>query len=336
MPTVSLTSRGTRVIFKAVGTQSAGPAAKLDIIIPYPTADCIFPAQGAQPCFVMAYVRPETNNVLYERAILAGLRAYGKIIYCANLPATVFERDSILERHYPTQFRFARDPRGELERYPEIRARVEEHFRIRLGEARVLGAFDAVRELGLSERDLMETIVPDTDYLGCWGQSFKRIAGAIVVNPNLPAIILRHRSPANVFAVAMRAAECSDRFFEEVNEAIFKEITSRSETPIIDGEKLDSLVWWERIRRTYHLSTNHLMTMLDMSDFVYTGESAHLDVTDTPLGKWLVERGAASAERLRSFKSSPLVRRPGATLVYLPTAARGMALDQIRTLVQEL
>ena len=37
----------------------------------------------------------------------------------------------------------------------------------------------------MSDEDLIETIVPEADYLGCWGQSFKRIAGAIIVNPNL-------------------------------------------------------------------------------------------------------------------------------------------------------
>ncbi|HVP19632.1 MAG TPA: hypothetical protein VMU36_11590 [Spirochaetia bacterium] len=309
---------------------------KPDIIIPYPARECSFTDPGPRPAFAVAYVRPETNTVLYERAILAGLRAHGKIIYCANLPATVFERDKILERHYPSQFRFARDPFGELSRYPEIRSRMEEHFCVRRDKARVLGSFDAMSQLGISEERLLETIVPESDYLGCWGQSFKRIAGAIIVNPNLPAIVLRHKPPANVFAVVVRCADCSDKFFDEVNEAIFREITSRSETPIIDGEKLDALVWWERIRRTYHLSANHVMTMLDMSDFVYTGDAASLAVTDTPLGRWLIEEGAISAEKLAFLKSWPLARRRSAGLVYLPTAARGMTLDQIRTLMKDL
>ena len=45
-----------------------------------------FAAQENRSAYIMAYVRPETNNVLYERAILSGLRAHGKIIYCGNLP----------------------------------------------------------------------------------------------------------------------------------------------------------------------------------------------------------------------------------------------------------
>jgi hypothetical protein len=309
---------------------------KPDIIIPYPKEEDGFTTCGDLAAYAVAYVRPETNNVLYERAILAGLRAHGKIIYCANIAGSVFSRDSILERHYPSQFRFARDPGGELSKFPEIAARVEEHFRLSLDTARLLGSFDAVQALGVTEEDLFETIVSPSDYLGCWGQSFKRLAGAIVVNPNLPAIVKRHAPPANVFAVVVSSPSHAGPFFEGVNQAVFKEITSRSETPVIDGEKLDSLVWSERIRRTYHLSSNHLMAMFDMPDYVYTGDGTRLDTGETPLGRWLVRAASVTTDRLHALKSFPLARRRDATLVYLPGAARGLRLEQIRELVEDL
>ncbi len=307
-----------------------------DIIIPYPKDEDGFSACGDLAAYAVAYVRPETNNVLYERAILAGLRAHGKIIYCANIAGSVFSRDSILENHYPSQFRFARDPWGELAKFPEIRARVEEHFRLSLENARLLGSFDAVHALGVTEEALFETIVAPADYLGCWGQSFKRFAGAIVVNPNLPAIVKRHAPPANVFAVVVSSSSRPDPFFDVMNEAVFREITSRAETPVIDGEKLDSLVWSEKIRRTYHLSSNHLMAMFDMPDYVYTADGTRLDCAETPLGKWLVKGASVAKSRLRALKASPLVRRRDATLVYLPGAGRGLRLEQIRTLVEDL
>jgi hypothetical protein len=284
----------------------------------------------------MAYVRPETNNILYERAILAGLRAHGKIIYCANLSGNVFIRDAILERHYPSQFKFARNPQSELARFPEIRLRIEEHFQLSLNDAQLVGSFEAVQVLQISEEDLFETIVPSSDYLGCWGQSFKRLGGAIVANPNLPAIVKRHAPSANVFSVVVCSRDHASHFFQEANEAIFMEITSRSETPFIDGEKLDSLVWSEKIRRTCHLSSNHLMAMFDMPDYVYTGERERLGPADTPLGLWLLENTSITAERLHAIKQSPLVRRRDSTLLYLPTAGRGMSLGQIKALMEGL
>ncbi len=319
-----------------VGAHSTSPAVKPDIIIPYPRGESGFADCGDDSAYTMVYVRPETNNVAYERAILSGLRAHGKIIYCANLPGSIFARDSILQRHYPAQFRFARDPRGELARFPEIGARIERHFHQPVDDLRLLGSFEAARALGMSEEDLFETIVPTADYLGCCGQSFKKLAGAIVVNPNLPAIVKRHAPPANVFAVVARSRDGANRFFEDSNETIFKEITSRSETPLIDGERLDSLVWSERIRRTYHLSSNHLMAMFDMPDYVYTGDATRLSPADTPLGKWLLENAAVTEEGLRAMKLFPLVRRRDSTLLYLPAAARGMKLGQIKALMEDL
>ena len=58
-------------------------------------------------------------------------------------------------------------------------------------------------------------------------------------------------------------------------------------------------------------------------------------MTDTPLGRSLIETGAVGAECLRSLKSSPLVRRRDSTLIYLPTAARGMTVGQVGELVKD-
>lgn len=312
----------------------AGPS----ILIPWPREENAFLQNGDAAAYAVAYVRPETNNVLYERAILSGLRARGTIIYCANIGASVFQRDRILEGHYPTQFRFARDPRGELARFPQIAERVQGHFHRPLEEMNLVGSFDAAAALGMSEDELLETIVPSSDYLGCWGQSFKRIGPSIVVNPNLPAIIKRHASSANVFAVVARFLDASPGCFDEVNRIIFTAITARSETPLVDGEKLDSLDWSERIRRTFHFSINHLMTMLDMADFVYLNGDQRLDVADTPLGRLLVSQGAVTADKLRSLKSFPLVQRAGgrgSSLLYLPTAAGGMTPHQVVSMMRE-
>lgn len=307
-----------------------------NIIIPYPKGDNAFTACGDLAAYAVAYVRPETNNVLYERAILAGLRAHGTIIYCANIAGSVFLRDSILENHYPSQFRFAREPWGEMEKFPEIRSRVEEHFGATLENARLIGSFEAVGALGMTEEDLFETIVPTADYLGCWGQSFKRLDGRIVVNSNLPAIVKRHAPAVNVFAVVVSSPSHPQPFFEEVNQAVFKEITSRSETPVIDGERLDSLVWSEKIRRTYHLSSNHVMAMFDMPDYVYTGEGARLLPAETPLGSWLLKTASVSQAQLNRLKSQPLCRKRDGTLVYVPGAGRSLRLEQIRELMESL
>jgi len=78
------------------------------------------------------------------------------------------------------------------------------------------------------------------------------------------------------------------------------------------------------------------MAMLDMPDYVYTGDATRLSPADTPLGKWLQENAAVTEEGLRAMKQSPLLRRRDSTLLYLPGAARGMRLDQIKALMEDL
>jgi hypothetical protein len=315
---------------------------KPDLILRYPQKENGFcePGQAFNACddrtaYAVIYLRPETNRVLYEKAILSCVRACGETLYLANLNGGLFTRDRILESHYASQFRFIDAPLQELERFPPIAARFQEHFHVAVHDARIIGSFQAVGALGLSEEDLMETVVPETDFLDCWGQTFKKIAGAFVVNPNLPAIVKRTTLESNIFVLAVRAREGSPRFFDELNRAIFTYVSTCKETPVIDGEKLGSLAWSERIRRTYHISTNHVMAMFDMADFVYTSETTRLGVADTPLGSWLVASGATDPEGLTRLKEEHLclvAGTDGESLEYLPRSADGLSLAEVGAL----
>jgi hypothetical protein len=288
----------------------------------------------------VVYVRPETNSILYERAIASGIRKRGDtVIYTANLNGSLFLRDLILESHYASQFRFAQDPHGELLRYPQIASCLQEHFRISLDRAPLVGSFQAVSKLGLSEETLFDTFKPEAEFLTCWGQQFMRFDETIVVNPHLPAIVRRYSPSANVFVVAVRARDGSPSFFAALNKAIYDEITSRVETPILHGNALERLAWPERIRRTYHISRTHLMALFDMSDFVYLSESRKLDASGTPLGRELIRSGAATEEALNAMKRQPLAyagRGEEASLEYLPLSCEGQGVQALLELLRRL
>jgi hypothetical protein len=304
-----------------------------DIIVRYPSEENGFASGGEEISYAVAYVRPETNNVLYERAIASALRACADTLYMANLNGALLLQDRILEEHYASQFRFARDPRGIMSGYPQIVSRFEDRFRVSFADAPLIGSFDAVQRLGVDEEQLFETIVPEAHFLDCWGQEFKRIADAIVVNPNLPAIVKRYTPRANVLVIAVRSRGTCEDFFSTVNRSIYSAIVSHHDTPVLDGERLESLPWSEKIRRTYHLSTNHLMAMIDMADFIYLGDGKRLAVEDTPLGRMLLAAGVLSRQRLASLKVSQLAYLGAAEsdggLVYLPSAGAGKSRAEI-------
>ena len=323
----------------AWGTSSGSAEVKPNILVGYPPEQSFASGAGAA-AYAVVYVRPETNTVLYERAIVAGIRDRGdSIIYTANLNGRLFLQDRILQDHYVTQQRFAADPRAEVARYPEIGERLERHFGASAGKLVLIGAFEAAARTGLTEEELFETFVPPADFLTCWGQQFKRIGGAIVANPSLPAVLKRYTPEANVFAVVVRSSDGFPGFFTSLNQAIYREVTSRAETPLVDGERLGSVPWSEKVRRTYHLSRSYLMAMFDLSDFVYLSEGRRLEVTETPLGGSLLAEGILTAQKLQDIKRDPLVRLRGGgggSLEYLPLAGEGKSLGWTRDLLRRL
>jgi hypothetical protein len=314
-----------------------------DILAAYPPQEDGF-APGSKPVsYAVVYVRPETNSVLYERAIAAAIRSRGEeVIYLANLNGGLLRSDGVLEEHYVTQLRFAEDPLREAARYPEIARRLAHRFGAPPGGLDLIGSLEAASRTGLSEEELFETFVPPADFLSCWGQQFKRIGGAVVANPGLPAVLKRYTPQANVFVAAVRSADGSPGFFAELNRAIYREITSRAETPLMDAERLGRVPWSEKVRRTYHISRTHLMAMFDMADFVYLGDK-RLQPEDTPLGRSLLAEGILTAEKLQAIQRDPLVRLPAAggsplrrrgyALHYLPLAGEGKSLAFTRQLL---
>jgi hypothetical protein len=317
---------------------------KPDILIGYPPAEGFASGAGAA-AYAVVYVRPETNTILYERAIVAGIRGRGDaIVYTANLNGGLFLQDLILQDHYVTQLRFASDPRAEASRYPEIGELLERHFGAPVERLPLVGAFQAAARLGLTEEQLFETFVPPADFLTCFGQLFKRIGGAIVANPGLPAVLKRYTPRANVFVVVVRSSDGSPDFFASLNRAIYQQVISRAETPLVDEERFGPVPLSEKVRRTYHISRTHPMAMFDMADFVYLSASERLKIDETPLGRSLVADGIVTREKLQDLRRDPLRyagdagRGSGSSgsLHYLPLAGEGRDLGWVRELLRRL
>jgi hypothetical protein len=304
-----------------------------NILVRYrPAEDDEDPAAAGGTAYALIYVRPETNRLFYESEILSAVRRRAEVVYMANLNGRLFLERGILASHYASQFRFARDPRAFLACYPELAACFLRHFGVGCGEAEILSSFEAVERGLFTAEELFADIVQGEDFLACYGQTFKRLGGKYIVNYDLPAIASRYTPEANVFAVLVRARRAPGDFYVDLNRAIYEEMISRPETPILFGDKLRGLSWSERVRRTYHLSKNPLMAMFDMADFVFLDDERRLGVEDTPLGARLLASGAIDRAGLVAAKDSQLCRlSPGPGyeegLVYLPLP--GPALESL-------
>ncbi|HOV14649.1 MAG TPA: hypothetical protein PK771_10225, partial [Spirochaetota bacterium] len=68
----------------------------------------------------LVYVRPETNEVHYEKAIILGITPFADVVYLANLNGRIFIKDALILDHYSSQYKFAVYGKEEMAKYPEF------------------------------------------------------------------------------------------------------------------------------------------------------------------------------------------------------------------------
>jgi hypothetical protein len=269
-----------------------------DVIIDFVDCDSTLP-------IIVIYVRPETNEIHYEKAIIMGVNPFGDVIYLANLNGRLFIRDALILEHYSSQYKFAIYGKSEMEKYPEIMYAFEDHFKVDFDSADIIGSFDAILKLNITDEEMFNIIVNEKDFFKFYGQTIKRINNHFVINYDMPAILKRYTPKSNVFTISIRLKN-ENTDLGEINQSIFEQL-KKDNTPLISEDNLKLLDWNEMIKRTYHISRNHIMAMFDMLDFIITSNNRHLGYYNTPLGKILLDVYGYSDEDLMKLKDNPIV-----------------------------
>ncbi len=307
---------------------------KPDVIIDYISVASDLPTDLPT---ALVYVRPETNEVHYEKAIILGITPYADVVYLANLNGRIFIKDALILDHYASQYRFAVYAKEEMARFPEFVETFENYFKTSFDSSFIIGSFDALIKLNLNDESLFNYIVEDKDFLKLYGQTIKKINNVFVVNYDMPAIIKRYTPKANVFAIAIKFKDKNTSFLE-INQSIFDQI-KKNNMVIVDEEFHKSLEWNERIRRTYHISRNNVMAMFDMVDFIIRNNNDHLRFIETPLGKTLIEENGISEDFIIRIKEFPIVyieENGKKRLVNLLEEANGMNMEECVNLIKRI
>ena len=161
----------------------------LDIIIkPDVIIDYIYSNAIDKPA-ALVYVRPETNEVHYEKAIILGIMPYADVVYLANLNGKIFIKDALILDHYPSQYRFAVYGKDEMAKYPEFIEKFEKYFDDKFEKAQIMGSFDALIKLGMTDELLFNIVVDKKDFLKLYGQTIKKINNIYILNYDMPMII---------------------------------------------------------------------------------------------------------------------------------------------------
>ena len=252
------------------------------------------------------YVRPKTNLVKYEKEILVGLQPYADVIYLANLNGKLFIKNALILEHYSTQYKFSIMGKEEVKKYSEMKKKIEKFFDRDFDSMKIIGAFDAMLEMNLTADALFNIIVEKKDFLKLYGQTIKKVKDYYIVNYNIPAILEKYTPTANIFVVAVRLKD-KNTSLKLLDQSIFENIQNDKNTPIIDEDKLGKLKWNEKIRRTYHISRNHIIAMFDMMDFVFKSNGDHIKLEEIPFAKWLFDRGNINEQQLLQLKDYAIV-----------------------------
>lgn len=254
----------------------------------------------------VVYVRPKTNQVNYERAIILATQKYADVIYLANLNGRLFLKNALIIEHYNSQYLYAIYAKKEMTKYPEMIQKFEEHFNTDFETANIIGSYEAILNFNMDAEDLFNYIVDDKDFLKLFGQTIKRINGYYVLNYDIPAILKKYTADTNIFVLAARFKD-EQFLINELNQSIFENLNANIQTPIIDKDKLGMLDWSEQVRRTYHLSRNHLSSVFDMMDFIFINDSDHVQPENITFSHNLIYDGIISKKQLQIIKLHSLV-----------------------------
>ncbi|MCP4220881.1 MAG: hypothetical protein GY765_40005 [bacterium] len=257
-------------------------------------------------------VRPETNKVSYEAAIIKAVSPCADVVYLANLSGIIINDKAIVACHYSSQLQFAINGKEEMEKYPEMVAKFEKKFSVPFAEANIVGAFEAILEHKVRENadDLFDTMVPDEDFLTFYGHSVKRINDIYILNYDIPFVISCNSRETDMFLIAIRLKEGSPGF-SGINHAIYDNMCNSESITLVGINKRKNLPWYEQMRRTYHISRSHIEAMFDLTDYIFKDDQNRLDYIDTPLGRRILEKGILPREqvntRMAGLKENPLV-----------------------------
>ena len=285
------------------------------------------------------YVRPESNYLAYENAIIKGIHKHSDIIYMANISGILFIKDALILEHHSVQYHFAILGKSEIAKYPEMVKKFENHFNINFDKAEIIGAFDAILKLKITQEELFNTFVNNKNFLRYYGQTIKKIDNYYVVNYDIPALLKKYTPTINVFVVVAKFKK-PDYSFLSLNQSISKEIMSNNKSPIIafNNDKFNNLKWMEKVKRTYHFSNNHIMAMFDMIDFVFKSDGSHINFNETPLGHMLIKNNI-DEKKLMKIKDYPIVyinQNGNKVLVNIIDEANDKDLNQCIDLIKSI
>ncbi len=250
------------------------------VLIPY-SGSCN--DYGCQDVFV--YLRPETNGVLVESTLLRIIERNPQyknnmsLVYLANLPGEFILEHHIVEEHYRVKLLYAVRGKDVFTAY--MKQRFSEFFKTPFEQARIVGAYEAIRMLHMNPEELLNIWVPQNEVLYVDGQCIKRLNDMYIVNYDIPALLHRNAKGTDIAVMIFRtplAYKDFNRAIEEMRLALIRE-------DVLDPEK--------PVSRVFHYSKGPFEQVLDGIGYLYNRDASHVPLEDISFVAFLMRNGVS-------------------------------------------
>ncbi|MEI8095289.1 MAG: hypothetical protein WCG80_13855 [Spirochaetales bacterium] len=254
------------------------PPATPKIIVPFQRAP-----DGVACQEIVVYLRPETNGVHAESVLFRVFRTpewndQVKLVHLANLPGEFIQKRQVVEQHYAARIEFAQ--KGAQAFLPSMRQTFSRFFGIPFEKADLIGAFEALDRLGLTEEELFQLWVPVHDILEIEGQLIKKTADNVfIVNYDIPALLHKNHAGTDVASMVFRTTLGYDAFrpaVDVIRQALIRE-------GLLSADKVE--------RRVFHWSKGPFEQLLDAQGYLYDVRDQPVAFSELAFGRFLLDRG---------------------------------------------
>jgi len=253
------------------------------VIIPYPGA-C-----SNQNCHdIFVYLRPETNGVLVESSLLRVIKEKPlyqeniQLIYLANVPGEFIIENKIVEDHYRYKMPFALY--GGSIFTESMREQFERYFAVTWGSRKIIGAYDALKALDLTEEQLFQIRVPQNHVLTVNCQVVKKIENIYVVNYDIPALLHKNNNQTDIAVMVFRSTLSKDDFHQMIGEMD----QSLADCGVITSDR--------SFRQAFHYSRGPFEQLLDARGHLYAEDGKHIPLRTMQFCSFLRTKGILYGE----------------------------------------
>ena len=264
---------------------------KPDILLPYKGPD-----SSGETTDIYIYLRPETNGVNTESAIMKVIHNYSagrdslKLVYFANYPGIFIKSKHLIEHHYSHKLKAAEEGRNAFT--AEMKKCFEKHFNTDFYEAEILGAYNALKRFSMTEEELFNLWVDKKDLCSIYGHTIKKYKDTYIINYDIPALLHRkylHDDIAvMVFRTTINWSEFSLILKDMRDELHRKKIIDQRHPP----------------ERVFHCTRGPFEQILDGLEYLYNTEKK--DPMNISFFKYLQEKNF-SRRKIYSLIKNPVI-----------------------------